>query len=93
MLDQNDLQQIKNLLQEEFKPIVTRLANTEYRMSQVETRIFKIGEDIESIKVEMRKLQKAESEDIIAVGRDVTELKEKVLKIEQQMQMLQTQST
>lgn len=78
MLDKNDLQSIREIVAEE--------------VGVVKQKLFAIEKEIQFIKEKIGKISLAGSEDIVALSKDIEEIKKKQVDLEEQIGKLQAQS-
>jgi len=103
MLERQDLENIKNIVQDSIRNTVPGIVQgivqdtvpgiVQNSLAPLEREVFYIKEKIEKIDIKIDMIIRAESEDVTAVNSDVIKLKERVANMEKQIQLLQNQNS
>jgi len=103
MLERQDLENIKNIVQDSIRNTVPGIVQgivqdtvpgiVQNSLAPLEREVFYIKEKIEKIEIKIDMIIRAESEDVTAVNSDVIKLKERVANMEKQIQLLQNQNS
>ncbi|MBT4723281.1 hypothetical protein HN958_02810 [Candidatus Falkowbacteria bacterium] len=107
MLDQNDLQSIKQLMKEELKPVLEFIVETKEKLNAIQEELYELRKDMDHSLLRIKSIEEEISElkrliernrkmfdgDINSEMKEVEKIKARLISLESQVQSLRMQKT